>query len=68
MVSPTSFEFLVKGYAKLLQEAAEAERMAKEAAEMKAEKDYLKRIKSLDDLRQEIGHASITEILTLIRR
>lgn len=66
VVSNSSFSFLIDTYAKLLQEEVAQRQAELEAAKQREDHDYFKKIKSLDDLRQEMGRASVTDIIEAI--
>lgn len=66
VVSNTSFTLLLHHYAILLKEAQANKEAAFAAQQQKEEHNYFNKIKSLDDLRNELEHASITEILDVL--
>lgn len=66
VVSPSSFKVLLNTYARLQKEAQEAARMRQVAAAQAEDKDYVKKIRSLDDLRNELSHISVTDLLDAI--
>ncbi|MBU6388920.1 GspE/PulE family protein [Patescibacteria group bacterium] len=66
VVSASSLEYLITTYKELL---AEHEAQSQEEASLRREqeqKDYFRKIKTLEDLREEIGKASVTELLDVI--
>lgn len=66
VVSASSFEYLVHRYIHLLEEERLQAESAKAEVQHQAEKDYVKKIKTLEDLAAEVSHASITELIDAI--
>jgi type IV pilus assembly protein PilB len=66
VVSGSSLQTLVQTYLRLLKEEAQAKEEAKAIAEKQEEKNYFKKIRSLEDLERELTHASITEVLDAV--
>lgn len=66
VVSLSSFRVLVRAYRQLLKEEAEAQRAASSAAQEADRHNYFKHIRSLDDLRKELTHLSVTDLLDAI--
>jgi type IV pilus assembly protein PilB len=63
VVSASSFDYLTLSYAQLLQEEARQRQEELAAAKHKEDHDYFKKIKSLEDLRDEISRVSVTDII-----
>ncbi|CAN5194047.1 type II secretion system ATPase GspE [soil metagenome] len=66
VVSVSSFDYLTTCYANLLKEEAQVRQAELEAARQLADHDYFNKIKSLDDLREEMNRVSVTDIIEAI--
>lgn len=66
VVSQSSINALLKEYAKLLEEKAEAERFRQQQATEAQDKDYFAKVKTLEDLQKEVEKVNVTEVIDVI--
>jgi len=66
VVSVSSLQALISIYSKLQQDEENAKSQAVSAAKLEDERNYFKKIRSIEDLQQELAHASVTEVLDAI--
>ena len=66
VVSRSSLTLLVQSYLKLLKEVVDTKDQAIATARHEEQTNYFNKIRSIDDLKAELTHASVTEILDAI--
>lgn len=66
VVSRDSLIYLIQSYLQLLKEKDESDRQHNAELAAAADKDYFSKIKTIEDLKQEINKVSITEIIDVL--
>lgn len=66
VVSPSSLKYLIRSYLQLIKEKEETDKQHRLEAAAAEEKDYFAKVKTLEDLQEEVNKVSVTEMMDVI--